>query len=160
MPAVLVTRVAPSLAAKAQLQLACRLSHINLTHCGMLQDERKHVLKAIDFGLSTFYTEGSVLHDLVGSPYYMAPEVRTPRYDIAHVLYSLRLLAQQQPTAHHLLKSAPTCDKVFCVHSVTSQVLRRQYSEAADIWSCGVILYILLCGWPPFYGVVPVRMRP
>lgn len=40
-----------------------------------VQDERKHVLKAIDFGLSTFYVEGAVLHDLVGSPYYMAPEV-------------------------------------------------------------------------------------
>lgn len=33
------------------------------------------MLKAIDFGLSTFYVEGAVLHDLVGSPYYMAPEV-------------------------------------------------------------------------------------
>lgn len=33
------------------------------------------MLKAIDFGLSTFYTQGAVLHDLVGSPYYMAPEV-------------------------------------------------------------------------------------
>jgi calcium-dependent protein kinase len=49
----------------------------NLLVC--MQDERKHVLKAIDFGLSTFYTEGSVLHDLVGSPYYMAPEVSMRR---------------------------------------------------------------------------------
>jgi serine/threonine protein kinase len=42
----------------------------------MRQDTGKRTLKAIDFGLSTFNTEGSVLRDLVGSPFYMAPEVR------------------------------------------------------------------------------------
>jgi serine/threonine protein kinase len=41
----------------------------------VVQDTGKRTLKAIDFGLSTFYTEGSVLRDLVGSPFYMAPEV-------------------------------------------------------------------------------------
>lgn len=63
------------------------------------------LLKATDFGLSRFFKEGQVLDEIVGSPFYVAPEV-----------------------------------------------LRRAYGKEADIWSCGVIMYILLCGWPPFHG--------
>lgn len=62
-------------------------------------------LKATDFGLSVFFKGDEVYRDIVGSAYYVAPEV-----------------------------------------------LRRHYSKEADIWSCGVILYILVCGVPPFWG--------
>ena len=32
-------------------------------------------------------------------------------------------------------------------------MLRQDYNEKCDIWSCGVILYILLSGRPPFNGI-------
>ncbi|KAK6136855.1 hypothetical protein DH2020_029410 [Rehmannia glutinosa] len=62
-------------------------------------------LKAIDFGLSDFIGLEQKLNDVVGSAYYVAPEV-----------------------------------------------IQKSYSTEADVWSIGVIAYILLSGSRPFLG--------
>ncbi|XP_047335589.1 CDPK-related kinase 3-like [Impatiens glandulifera] len=62
-------------------------------------------MKLIDFGLSNYVKPDEKLSDIVGSAYYVAPEV-----------------------------------------------LRRSYNVEADIWSIGVITYVLLCGNRPFWS--------
>ncbi|KAG6700822.1 hypothetical protein I3843_08G125800 [Carya illinoinensis] len=61
-------------------------------------------LKATDFGLSDFIQPGKNFQDIVGSAYYVAPEV-----------------------------------------------LKRKSGPESDVWSIGVITYILLCGKRPFW---------
>jgi len=42
--------------------------------------------------------------------------------------------------------------KVGSMHYMSPQVLAGRYDESCDIWSVGVMTYVLLCGYSPFDG--------
>ncbi|KAK6125635.1 hypothetical protein DH2020_040623 [Rehmannia glutinosa] len=70
----------------------------------LFKSQKRIPLKATDFGLSDFIRPGKKFQDIVGSAYYVAPEV-----------------------------------------------LKRKSGPESDVWSIGVITYILLCGRRPFW---------
>jgi calcium-dependent protein kinase len=41
-------------------------------------------------------------------------------------------------------------EKLGTAYYIAPEVIKKQYNEKCDLWSCGVIMYILLSGEPPF----------
>lgn len=35
---------------------------------------------------------------------------------------------------------------------MSPQILGGKYDEGCDVWACGIIMFVMMCGYPPFYG--------
>ena len=55
-------------------------------------------------------------------------------------------------SSNYLKKGLRLSLKVGTPYYIAPEILRRDYNNKCDIWSCGVIMYLLLTGGPPFDG--------
>jgi calcium-dependent protein kinase len=66
-------------------------------------------------------------------------------------LYNIRL--SDFKSARSFSNKKKLNKKIGNPYYIAPEVLRRKYSEKCDIWSCGIIMYILLSGKPPYKGI-------
>ena len=46
----------------------------------------------------------------------------------------------------------PITEKVGIHFYIAPEVIKKEYDQKSDVWSAGVIMFILLSGQPPFGG--------
>ena len=55
-------------------------------------------------------------------------------------------------TACELPRHKKLTQTVGTLNYIAPDIFKKRYNEKCDMWSCGVILYIMLSGYPPFDG--------
>jgi serine/threonine protein kinase len=82
------------------------ICHRDLKPENIMLERTKGKIKIIDFGTAMSFNPAVGMTTILGTPYYMAPEIFNS----------------------------------------------NRYDEKSDMWSVGVIMFVMLTGRPPFYG--------
>lgn len=114
--------------------------------------------RIIDAGFFSEQDAANYMTQILSAIFYMHQHSITHR-DLKPENFLLETKAKDSPLkvidfglSCKFTKGKPLCTKAGTPYYVAPQVLQGSYDHKADVWSCGVLMYVLLCGYPPFYG--------
>lgn len=99
----------------------------------------RQLLSAIAF----LHSKGIVHRDI-------KPENIVVEHSQGDSLLSIKLI--DFGTTEILRKNKMISQTVGTPYYIAPEVIKKKYNNKCDIWSAGVIMYTLLCGYPPFNG--------
>ena len=155
-----------------EINILMKMDHPNIVKIFEFYNSEKH------FYLITEYCEGGCLYDLIIKN---GPFTEIQASYIMHQLFSVVNYCHKMKIIHRDLKpenilvqkndngfvKIKICDFgtsltfnrgeiqdkiVGSIYYIAPEVLQKKYNSKCDLWSCGVIMYILLTSVPPFAG--------
>lgn len=109
-----------------------------------------HIMKQILSAVSYIHAANIINRDLrLENVLVESKEIKIVNGD-EFPIYNIRI--GDFKSARSFKNSKKLNKKVGNPYYIAPEVLKRRYTEKCDLWSCGVIMYILLCGKPPYCG--------
>lgn len=113
------------------------------------EEEAVNVFKQILFSINYCHKQNIVHRDLKPENFLLEdkPE-KESNYQIKTIDFGLSKIIKTRNTGR--IERMQT--RVGTPYYISPEVLAGNYDKACDLWSAGCILYIMLCGYPPFQG--------
>lgn len=89
-----------------------------------------------------------VHRDLKPENFLLETSSEKGKYQIKTIDFGLSKIIKQRNTG----KIERMNTKVGTPYYISPEVLAGNYDKSCDCWSAGCLLYIMLCGYPPFGG--------
>merc|ERR1719460_188504 len=108
-----------------------------------LERSAAHVVKQILTGVYYMHNNFIAHRDLKPENFLLANEQDVMKSPLKIIDFGL---------SRRFEAGVPMTTRACTPYYVAPEVLEGKYNEKCDAWSIGVIMYILLCGAPPFFG--------